>query len=204
MSVTTDRVCGFLSLVWERSNTSELPSINWKLRNPAIILKKWQANSYTTLMIKQMTSSSTFFVTKLDRGCVYGKHEWEWGSVSGCSNCETIAYGAECRPPRATSSSHSLRVWLQPLFSARSKETCCPNLQGSFNPAFKKITRLLSRWPGTGMHRLLSVQVGQDYKLDGVAWSSCAPESSTLGSAGRKKWLLQMLDWATCYWSWDS
>lgn len=157
MSATMDSVCGFLSLVWEWSNTLELPSINWKLRNSTIILKKWQANSYTMLMIKQVTSFSTFFVTKLDHSCVYGKCEWEWRSVSGCSNCDTIAHRAEfsnmCRPPHLMLHlplSKSPMMWLQPLFNARSKATCCPHFQGSFNPVFNEITVLLNRWPGIG------------------------------------------------------
>lgn len=88
MSLTMDRMCGFLSVAHEQSNTSKLPSINWKLKNSAIILNKWQANSYTTPMIKQMTSFSTFFVTKLDSNCIYVKYEWEGGSLSSCSNNE--------------------------------------------------------------------------------------------------------------------
>lgn len=98
MSLTMGRMCGFLSVAHEHSNTSKLPSINWKLKNSAIILNKWQANSYTTPMIKQMTSFSTFFVTKLDCSCIYVKYEWEGGSLSGCSNNEI---GAPPPPSRA-------------------------------------------------------------------------------------------------------
>lgn len=83
MSLTMDRICGF---VCEQSNTSQPPSIHWKLKNSAIILNKWQANSVATPMIKQMTSFSPFFVSKLDGSCVYVKYEWEGGSVSGCSD----------------------------------------------------------------------------------------------------------------------
>lgn len=120
MSLTMDRMCGFLSVVCEQSNTSELPSINWKRKNSAIMLNKWQANSYTTLMIKQMTSFSTFFVTKLDSGCVYVKYEWEGGNLSGCLNNEMTAPMAEFwnrgSPAHGKSSLGSFQIWL-PLFS---------------------------------------------------------------------------------------
>lgn len=106
MSLTMDRMCGFLSVVWEQSNTLELPSISWKLKNSAIILNKWQANPYTTLMIKQMTSFSTFFATELDDGCVQMKYERKGARVSACSRYELIAHtvrlSGTARPPPAS------------------------------------------------------------------------------------------------------
>lgn len=125
MSLTMDRTCGSLSVVCEQSNTSELPSINWKRKNSAIILNKWQANSYTMPMIKQMTSFSSFFVTKLDGGSVYGKPEWEEGSLSGCSNNEITGSAAElsnrCRPARGKSSLGSLQISLPSLSNVQSR-----------------------------------------------------------------------------------
>lgn len=124
MSLTMDRMCRFLSVVCEQSNTSELPSINWKLKNSAIILNKWQANSYTMQMIKQMTNFSTFFVTKLDGGCTYGRDE-RGGSLSGCSKNEIIDPTAQlsnrCRPARRTPSFSSLWVWLPSLSMSRAR-----------------------------------------------------------------------------------
>lgn len=126
MSLTMERMCGFLSVVCQPSNTSALPSINWKLKNSAIILNKWQANSYSTLMIKHGTSFSTFFVTKLDGGCVPVNSEWEGGSLSGCSNKEIIALPAEpSKGEGGVSWSVTLVFcWIPggPLSSARSKE----------------------------------------------------------------------------------
>lgn len=129
MSLTMDRMCGFLSVACEQSNTSKLPSINWKLKNSAIILNKWQANSYTTTMIKQMTSFSTFFVTKLDGSRIYGKYEWE-GGLSGGSDNERIAPMPElsnsCRPPRDKLCLGSHLIWPRCLFNVQGKEIRCP------------------------------------------------------------------------------
>ena len=142
MSLTMDRMCVFRSVVCEQSHTSKLPSINWKWKNSAIILNKWQANSYTIPMIKQMTSFSTFFITKLDGGCVYVKYEWEGGCVSGCSNNEITAPVAglsnRCRPAHGKSSLSSFQIWLPPFFSVQSKEICGLNPHTSFALAFNK------------------------------------------------------------------
>lgn len=201
MSLTMDRMCGFLSVACKQSNTSKLPSVNWKLKNSAIILNKWQANSYTTPMIKQMTSFSTFFVTKLDGSCIYGEYEWEGGSLWGCSNNEIIAPMPEisnrCWAPCDKTCLRSLLIWTHSLFNAQSKEICCLNPWGPFNVTFNKIKMPLDMWPTTVLHKTLSGQLGFGHQLE---WPhpQRAFESWPLCCMGQIQQLSQTLEWETC------
>lgn len=161
MSLTMDRMCGF---VCAQSNTSQPPSIRWKLKNSAIILNKWQANSNTTPMIKQMTSVSPFFVTELDGSCVYVKYEWEGGE-------SRVAQRTTQLPPLQsfqTSAGHLVAslplVHSRPdldLCSIPSKEIGWADPYRSFNLAFSKIKMLLGTWARrTVTPKMLWVQLG--------------------------------------------
>lgn len=126
MNLTMPRTCGFLPVVCEQSHTSARPGIRWKLRNSAITLNKWQANSYTTPMIKQMTSVAASFVTKVD-GAVW---MWDVSEGAGLSGCWT----EEAAPPQAAPQWQagswpgvpgSTRIGLRSLSNVQSRELRC-------------------------------------------------------------------------------
>lgn len=132
MSLTTDRTCGTPSAAWEQANTSELPGINWKPKNPTIIPNRWQANPYTVMVIKQVTSFSIFFVTKL------GQARWKGRNGRkqiGFLNWEIIV---PIQSLQADTASHLLCSLLHSasdaIFSSvQSKEMCGPDPLGTFN-----------------------------------------------------------------------